>query len=186
MRLHQPFLDISVQDWKRTLETSLSSAFYLARAVLPKMKERGWGRIVHISGRDGFFTLPNRAHNVSAKAALHSLAKAIAIEFGPFGITANTIAPGKMDTERDEVHYPGYRERFARSIEQMPLRRLGTGEDVGQASHATSRTFPTCWPCSNKTCAAAAFDRRRAGCVPLAKWGQTRLAARSPRRLTTA
>jgi 3-oxoacyl-[acyl-carrier protein] reductase len=133
LRLHQPLLDISVADWRRTLETSLSSAFYLARAVLPHMKKQGWGRIVHISGRDGFFTLPNRAHNVSAKAALHSLAKAIALEFGEFGITANTIAPGKMDTERDEAHYPGYQGRFDESIQKMPLRRLGTGDDVAQA-----------------------------------------------------
>lgn len=133
LRLHQPLLEISVEDWRRTIETSLSSAFYLARAVLPGMQARGWGRIVHISGRDGFFTLPNRAHNVSAKAALHSLAKAIAIEFGPFGITANTIAPGKMDTVRDESQYPGYRERFAESARTMPLRRLGTGRDVGEA-----------------------------------------------------
>ncbi|MGI4812782.1 MAG: SDR family NAD(P)-dependent oxidoreductase [Janthinobacterium lividum] len=133
LRLHQPFLEISVADWRRTLETSLSSAFYLARAVLPGMKERGWGRLIHISGRDGFFTLPNRAHNVSAKAGLHSLAKAIAIEFGPYNITANTIAPGKMDTERDEAHYPGYRERWAAATAAMPLRRLGTGEDVAEA-----------------------------------------------------
>lgn len=133
LRPRQAFLEISVEDWRRVIETNLSSAFYLARAVLPEMKKRKWGRIVHISGRDGFFTISHRAHNVTCKAGLHSLAKAIAIEFGEFGITANTIAPGKMDTTRDEKNYPGYREAWAEAVKATPLRRLGTAEDVGEA-----------------------------------------------------
>lgn len=134
LRLRQAFLDITVEDWNRVLTTNLSSCFYLARAVLPKMKERRWGRIIHISGRDGFWTLPLRAHNVTCKAGMHSLAKAIALEFGEFGITANTIAPGKMDTIRDETHYPGYQESWAQAVQtSIPLRRLGTPEDVAQA-----------------------------------------------------
>lgn len=133
LRPRQAFLDITVDDWRRVIETNLSASFYLARAVLPAMKERGWGRIVHISGRDGFWTLANRAHNVTCKAGLHSLAKAIAVEFGEFGITANTIAPGKMDTVRDEKHYPGYKETWPEIVKTMPLRRLGKAEDIGEA-----------------------------------------------------
>jgi 3-oxoacyl-[acyl-carrier protein] reductase len=130
LRPRQAFLDITVEDWRRVIETSLSSAFYLARAVLPSMKRNRWGRIIHMSGRDGFFTYANRAHNVTAKAGLHALAKAIAVEFGEFNVTANTIAPGKMDTIRDEKNYPGYREAWAEAVKTMPLRRLGTAEDV--------------------------------------------------------
>jgi 3-oxoacyl-[acyl-carrier protein] reductase len=91
-----------------------------------------WGRIIQISGRDGFFAYANRAHNVTAKAGLHALAKAIAVEFGEFNITANTIAPGKMDTIRDDAHYPDYQALWAEAIKKMPLRRLGTPEDVAQ------------------------------------------------------
>lgn len=130
LRPRQAFLDISVDDWRRVIETSLSSAFYLARAVLPVMVRQRWGRIIHMSGRDGFFTYGLRAHNVTAKAGLHALAKAIAVEFGEYGITANTIAPGKMDTVRDEANYPGYREQWADAVKRMPLRRLGTADDV--------------------------------------------------------
>jgi 3-oxoacyl-[acyl-carrier protein] reductase len=132
LRPRQAFLEISVEDWRRVIETSLSSAFYLARAVLPSMRDNCWGRIIHMSGRDGFFTYANRAHNVTAKAGLHALAKAIAVEFGEFNITANTIAPGKMDTIRDEKNYPGYKEAWAEAIKKMPLRRLGTAEDAAQ------------------------------------------------------
>jgi 3-oxoacyl-[acyl-carrier protein] reductase len=133
MRLRQAFLEISVEDWRRTLETNLSAAFYLARAVLPSMQEKRFGRIIHISGRDGFFPISHRAHNVTCKAGLHSLAKAIALEFGEFNVTANTIAPGKMDTVRDEAHYPGYQEAWAEHVKKMPLRRLGLPEDIAEA-----------------------------------------------------
>ena len=133
IRLRQAFLDISVEDWRTIIETNLSSAFYLARAVLPHMKTQGWGRIIHISGRDGFFTLSHRAHNVTCKAGLHSLAKAIALEFGEFGITANTIAPGRMDTTRDVTHYPGFEAEWAEQTKSTPVRRLGLAEDVAEA-----------------------------------------------------
>lgn len=132
LRPRHAFLDISVGDWQRVIETSLSSAFYLARAVLPSMRDNRWGRIIHISGCDGFFTCANRAHNVTAKAGLHALAKAIAVEFGEFNVTANTIAPRKMDTIRDETNYPGYKELWAEAVKKMPLRRLGTPEDAAQ------------------------------------------------------
>lgn len=133
LRPRQRFLDITVEDWRKVLDTNLSPAFYLARAALPSMVKNGWGRVIHISGRDGFFTKRFRAHNVTCKAGLHSLAKAIAVEFGEHGITANTIAPGKTDTERDEVNYPGYKERWAEDIKRMPLRRLGTPDDIAEA-----------------------------------------------------
>lgn len=133
LRMRQAFLDISVEDWHQVIDTNLSAAFYLAKAAIPSMKERGYGRLIHISGRDGFFTISHRAHNVTCKAGLHSLAKAIALEFGEFGITANTIAPGKMDTERDEKHYPGYQEEWAEHVKKMPLRRLGLPDDVAEA-----------------------------------------------------
>jgi 3-oxoacyl-[acyl-carrier protein] reductase len=133
LRLHQPFLEISIDDWRRTIETSLSSAFYLARAVIPGMKERGFGRLIHISGRDGFFPMTNRAHNIAAKAGLHALAKAIALEFGPFGITANTVAPGLIDTTRDLAQYPDHARRVQARVEQMPARRIGQPDDVARA-----------------------------------------------------
>src|SRR6185436_19502407 len=54
LRLHQTFFDITLEDWDAILKSNLSSAFYLARAVLPGMQKSKWGRIIHISGEDGF------------------------------------------------------------------------------------------------------------------------------------
>ena len=133
VRHHQPFLEISVDDWLSILNSNLNSAFYLARSVLPEMTKRKWGRIIHISGRDGFFPKTNRAHNVTCKAGVFALAKAIAVEFGPLGITANTIAPGIIETTRDPVHYPDFDKEYEKRRQAMPVRRLGRVEDIAEA-----------------------------------------------------
>jgi 3-oxoacyl-[acyl-carrier protein] reductase len=133
LRHHQPFLEISVQDWKEIIETNLSASFYLARSYLPHMKNNNWGRIIHISGRDGFFPKENRAHNVTCKAGVFALAKAIALEFGPYGITANTIAPGIIDTTRDAAHYPDLEHMNQVRRKAMPVRRLGHTDDIAGA-----------------------------------------------------
>ena len=132
-RAVRPLLDITPEEWDSVLRTNLSAAFYLARAVLPGMARRGFGRIIHISGRDGFWTREKRAHNVTAKAALHSLAKAIALEFGPQGVTANTIVPGLIETIRDPQSHPGIAEEMERRLPGIPMRRFGTPEDIAGA-----------------------------------------------------
>lgn len=133
VRHHQPFLDITVADWHAILGSNLHAAFYLARAALPGMVARGWGRVIHVSGRDGFFPKPNRAHNVTCKAGVFALAKAIAVEFGPHGVTANTIAPGIVETTRDPAHYPDFARESEARRQTMPVRRLGRVDDVAQA-----------------------------------------------------
>lgn len=132
LRHHQPFLDISVKDWRQIIETNLNASFYLARSYLPHMKMHNWGRIIHISGRDGFFPKENRAHNVTCKAGVFALAKAIALEFGPYGITANTIAPGVIETTRDTAHYPDYENVFEARRKAIPVRRLGRTDDIAE------------------------------------------------------
>jgi 3-oxoacyl-[acyl-carrier protein] reductase len=132
-RLHTPFLDISIEEWQRIINSNLSASFYLARAVLPGMQQRGWGRVIHISGTDGFAVIPNRAHNVSCKAAVFALSKAIAVEFGPFGITANTVAPGVIDTTRDLTQYPHFRDGYGERVRTIPVRRVGQVDEIAAA-----------------------------------------------------
>jgi NAD(P)-dependent dehydrogenase (short-subunit alcohol dehydrogenase family) len=133
VRHHQPLLDISIEDWQSIINSNLSAAFYMAKAVLPGMVERNWGRIIHMSGRDGFFPKINRAHNVTCKAGLFALAKAIAVEFGPHGITANAVAPGIIETTRDAVHYPDFERGLEARRQQIPVRRLGRVDDIAEA-----------------------------------------------------
>jgi 3-oxoacyl-[acyl-carrier protein] reductase len=132
IRRMQPFLEITPDDWDEVLASNLTPAFYLARNVIPHMRERKWGRIVLISGFDGFWgQVTQRAHNITCKAGLHGLAKALAREFGADGITANTVAPGAIDTVRDWSQYRHQpREQIAREI---PLGRFGRVDEVAAA-----------------------------------------------------
>jgi 3-oxoacyl-[acyl-carrier protein] reductase len=120
IRPRQAFLDISIEDWHRVINTNLSSAFYLARATLPGMKAKQWGRIIHISGYDGFVGAPYRAHNVTCKG-------------GTDGITANTVSPGTIDTHRIAEDYPNLEAKYQVLKNIIPVRRLGTCEDIAEA-----------------------------------------------------
>lgn len=133
LRLHTPFLDISLDEWNRIINSNLNASFYLARAVIPGMKQQGWGRIIHISGRDGFMPIPNRVHNITCKAGVYAMAKALALEFGPFGITANTVSPGLIDTTRDWTQYPQFRNGYGERIKEIPVRRAGHVDEIAAA-----------------------------------------------------
>lgn len=132
IRRKQPFLEITPEQWDEVLRTNLSAAFYIARHTIPLMQKQHWGRLVLISGFDGFWgQVTERAHNITAKAGLHGLAMALAREFGPDGITANTVAPGAIDTVRDWSQYTHQlREQLEREI---PLGRYGKPDEVAAA-----------------------------------------------------
>ena len=103
IRHRMKFEEITPEMWQEVLNTNLNSCFYGARVVLPKMRERKAGRIINMSGYDGFFgQFHERAANVTAKAAMHGLSKAIAREYGVYEVTANTIAVGPIDTVREK------------------------------------------------------------------------------------
>src|SRR5205807_5996740 len=91
--------EIRDEDWNRVLEINLSSIMALTRALVPQMKTRRWGRIIHISSIMGFISKEGRNVYSASKAALIGLARAEALELGPFGITANCIAPGPFLTD---------------------------------------------------------------------------------------
>ena len=132
VRHKQAFLEITPDDWNAVLQTNLTAAFYLARHAIPLMRARHWGRIVLISGFDGFWGhVTERAHNVTAKAGLHGLAMALAREFGADGITANTVAPGAIDTIRDWTQY-AHQDR-TRIQGEIPGGRYGKPDEVAAA-----------------------------------------------------
>jgi NAD(P)-dependent dehydrogenase (short-subunit alcohol dehydrogenase family) len=131
IRPFQPLLSITNEDWDRVVDTNLKSAFVLARTAIPGMIEKRWGRFIQISGMDGFTGHTNRAHNVVCKAGLHALAKCIGQEFGSSGITANTVAPGWIDTERDWSQYPNV--NYEEEVKKIAVRRIGTVTDIAAA-----------------------------------------------------
>jgi NAD(P)-dependent dehydrogenase (short-subunit alcohol dehydrogenase family) len=110
------------------LATNLTSAFHTCRAALPGMVERGFGRILNISGADAFIGSTHRAHGVTSKAALLGLTRALASEFGPHGVTVNAVVPGLLDTSRDPRHYDANVLNAWRG--GLPIARTGTPAEV--------------------------------------------------------
>jgi 3-oxoacyl-[acyl-carrier protein] reductase len=137
IRPHKSVVDTSIEDWHRVLGVDLHSAFYLARAVVPGMKERRRGSIIALGGLSSLTGRPNTAAVTAAKTGLLGLVRALAAELGPFGIRANMVMPGLIDTERRYAEwYPEFRQAPPGSPEQLkaiPLGRLGRPEDIAEA-----------------------------------------------------
>jgi 3-oxoacyl-[acyl-carrier protein] reductase len=131
-RSRQSFEEITIDDWRDTINYNLNSAFYLAHFVLPAMRRRGWGRIINISGYDGFTGhMDQRAHNVAAKAGMHGLTKAIAREYGVHGITCNTVAPGAIATTRDPAQYTHVNMEHV--LARLAIKHPGKPDDIAEA-----------------------------------------------------
>ncbi|MCB1062221.1 MAG: SDR family oxidoreductase [Verrucomicrobiae bacterium] len=95
----QPIDEVSDPVWDEIVELNLTSIMRLTRALVPQMKERKWGRIIHISSVLGVGSKPGRNAYSATKSALIGLAKASALDLGPHGITVNCIGPGPFLTD---------------------------------------------------------------------------------------
>ncbi|MBL9094215.1 MAG: SDR family oxidoreductase [Planctomycetaceae bacterium] len=95
----QPIDAIVDDDWDRLVELNLNSVMALTRAVVPQMKQRRWGRIIHISSIMGLASKDGRNSYSATKAALIGMCKATAQDVGAYGITCNCIAPGPFLTD---------------------------------------------------------------------------------------
>ncbi len=137
IRPHTAVTETSLEDWHRVIGVNLHSAFYLARAIVPGMKERRRGSIIAIGGQSSLTGRPNTAAVTAAKTGLLGFVRALAAELGPFGIRANMVIPGTMDTERRYAEwYPEFRQAppgAPEQLKQIPLGRLGRPEEIADA-----------------------------------------------------
>jgi NAD(P)-dependent dehydrogenase (short-subunit alcohol dehydrogenase family) len=97
--LPQAIDTITDETWDQVVETNLTSVMGLTRALVPQMKSRRWGRIIHISSVMGFVSKEGRNSYSATKAALLGLARANALDLGPFNITVNCLCPGPFLTD---------------------------------------------------------------------------------------
>jgi 3-oxoacyl-[acyl-carrier protein] reductase len=120
------FADLTDEDWDLEIALNLHTAYHVTRAVLPDMIDRGWGRIVMVSSVTGpLVSNEGAAGYGAAKAAMDGMMRAIAIEAGPFGVTANSVAPGWIATGSQLPEE-------ARAGRQTPLGRSGTPAEVAE------------------------------------------------------
>ena len=137
IRPHKSIDETSLEEWHRVMAVDLHSAFYLARAVVPGMKDRKRGSIIALGGQSSITGRPNTAAVTAAKSGLLGLIRSLAAELGPFGIRANMVLPGFIDTERRYAEwYPEFKEAppgAPEKLKEIPLRRLGRSEDIADA-----------------------------------------------------
>ena len=137
IRPHKSITETSVEEWHHVMAVDLHSAFYLAKAVVPGMKERRRGSIIALGGQSAITGRPNTAAVTAAKSGLLGLIRSLAAELGPFNIRANMVIPGTIDTERRYAEwYPEWKASSPGAPEQLkeiPLRRLGRSEDIADA-----------------------------------------------------
>ena len=129
--------EISEDDWRVIFAANVDAAFFLAQAAAPAMKQAGYGRIVTISSGAGLRpSLTGIQAYASAKHALVGLTKQLAWEFGPHGITVNSVAPGFVRSNpASERQWQSYGpEGQKKLVESIHTRRLGLPEDIANAT----------------------------------------------------
>src|ERR1700704_5994688 len=120
---------MTVEDWHAVLRINLSGAFYMVKAILDHMLERGSGRIVNISSVVGETGNIGQANYAASKSGLFGFIKSLALETARRGITVNCVAPGFIDTEMVAA-VP--EEALKQVIGRIPVQRLGTAEEVAR------------------------------------------------------
>ena len=122
---------MSEEDWDLVMTVMLKGAFLATKAVMPRMIEQGWGRVINISSR-AHLGNPTQANYSAAKAGLIGMAKALALEEGRYGITVNCVAPGFIETEMVQA-LPTYEVLKDRAIQAQPIKRVGRPDDIANA-----------------------------------------------------
>ena len=101
-----PIDEFPIEKWDQIIAINLSSAFHTIRAALPKMKAKGWGRIINTASAHAFVASPFKSAYVAAKHGIAGLTKTVALEVATQGITVNAIAPGYVWTPLVEKQIP--------------------------------------------------------------------------------
>lgn len=144
-----PALDLQDEDLERAVELLLLSVIRLTNLCLPHLRASGRGRIINITSSSVREPIDNLALSNAVRPGVIGWAKTLAREVGPTGITVNSIAPGRIETERLAEAYPdGPKEH---DLEAIPLRRFGAASEVAdvacflasdQASYVTAAVIP--------------------------------------------
>ncbi|HVZ91057.1 MAG TPA: SDR family oxidoreductase [Rhizomicrobium sp.] len=130
-RLH-PVGEIELADVDDMLRVNLHATIRTVQAILPTLKEKGWGRIVNVTSLVTV-GIAMRSGYAAAKAAVNSLTRTWAIELAETGITVNAVAPGPVETEMFRRNTPAGSEAEGRFLSMIPMRRLGNPEEIAAA-----------------------------------------------------
>lgn len=125
----EPADQVTIEGWQATMDLNLSAPFFMAQALVPGMREKGWGRIVNIASLTTVRALPGAMAYGASKAAIGQVTRAMAEAWSRDGIMANAIAPGFFATELTEPVVADA-ARWTRNAEQTCIGRNGELDDL--------------------------------------------------------
>lgn len=121
--------NISEDDWDAVIDVNLKGAFLGCKAVVPRMKEQGYGKIVNIISRS-WLGNPGQTNYSASKGGLVSLTRTLALELARFGVNVNGVSPGLVDTPMTRALPQKVRDRL---IASQPLQHMGSVDDIADA-----------------------------------------------------
>ncbi|TNJ62250.1 SDR family oxidoreductase [Paenibacillus hemerocallicola] len=126
----KPLMEMQWEELAQKMNDEIRAAFTLTKSVLPAMIERNYGRIIYISSNAADVALPYMAAHGSAKAALNAFAKYVALESAPYGVTANVVSPGLVQTDASGETPEEIKGQIAA---MTPLQRVAMPDDISGA-----------------------------------------------------
>ena len=131
INIRKPLVEFALEEWRRVLDTNLTSVFLMCRSFIPGMKGAGYGRILNMTSTMSWVSLPGRAAYSASKTALLGVTRALALELATDAITVNAISPGPFGTEMNTalMQNPEINQQF---LSKIPLGRWGKVEEIGQ------------------------------------------------------
>lgn len=127
---NQPFEEVSFADWRRVMTVNLDSMFLTAKAFVPDMKTRGWGRVINMASNTFDTTVTGYTHYIASKGGVIGLTRALASDLAADGITVNALAPSLVRTHGTTHTNPRSEERFAGVASFQAIKRTQMPEDL--------------------------------------------------------
>ncbi len=134
IHLKKPAVETSEAEFRAVMDTHVTAAFVLSRAVAPAMISRRKGSLLFMASMASYFGIPNVAAYSAAKAAYLGLVRSLAVELGPDGVRVNGIAPGWIETPMTTRAMGNDPARKARVLQRTPMGKLGHPSDIGWAA----------------------------------------------------
>jgi len=129
MNIRKPILDVTEADWDQVIDTNLKGIFFTAQAVARGMIERRAGKIINVSSIFGSVGFPKVAAYAASKGGINQLTRVMALEWAPYGVCVNAIAPAYITTEMT-ADWLQDAERYHLILGSTPLGRVGVGQDL--------------------------------------------------------